>query len=328
MHVLVLGGSGTISTHLVRHLVAMGRTVTVLNRGKSQPPPPAGVEQLIADRHDAAVLSAALKGRSFDATVDMLCFNPDQARMLTEALPRHGHLVFCSTVCALGTRWTSFPVSEDATPAPEPTFGYGVEKAAAEAWFTAYAQRSGGALTIVRPSTTFDQRMGVLRQICWDGAAWLARVRAGKPIVVCDSGLGIHQFMHADDGGRGFALIAGNAKTHGRIYHLVGPSVTWAEQHRTAMRVVGREVPLVGVPSAILDRTTIPGDGVRKDIFGFHGHFAETRLAADTGFRPAITLHEAIARTVATLDAEGRITRAADESWEDALIDRWGSAKI
>ncbi len=328
MRVLVLGGSGTISTHLVRHLLTMGRQVTVLNRGRSLPPPPTGVEQIIADRHDATALTAALKSRAFDATVDMLCFTPEHARSLTEALPRHGHLVFCSTVCALGFGWTTFPVPEDAIPAPAASFGYGVAKAAAEAWLTDYAKREGAALTIVRPSTTFDQRMGVLRQLRWDGTAWLARVRAGLPIAICDSGAGINQFMHADDGGRAFALIAGNPAAHGRIYHLVGAATTWAEQHRLAMRALGCEVPLVGIPTAVLDRTPIPGDGIRKDIFGHHGFFADARLAAEIGFSPRIGLDEAIARTVAALDVEGRIVRDADESWEDALIARWGAEVV
>ena len=321
MHILVLGGSGTISTHLVRHLLAMGRTVTVLNRGRSAEAP-AGVEQLVADRHDAAALKAALAGRSFDATVDMLCFNPDQARILVEALPRHGHLVFCSTVCALGFAWTTFPIDESAVPAP--TFGYGRDKAAAEVWFSDHAKRSGTPLTIVRPSTTFDERMGVLRQIRWDGAAWLARVRAGLPIVVCDSGIGLNQFMHADDGGRGFAMIAGNPVAHGRTYHLVGPVITWTAHHRLAMRAVGREVPLVGVPAAVLDAAGVPDDGIRKDIFGMHGFFADTRLEREIGFTPRISTYDAIAKAVAGLDAAGRIVRAADESWEDRLIATWG----
>lgn len=318
MHVLILGGSGTISTWLVRHLLAAGRTVTVVTRGRKALP--AGVEQLVADRYDAVKLGTALAGRRFDATIDMLCFTPAHAELLTQALPHPGHLVFCSTVCALGFAWTTFPVAEDAV--PNPTFGYSRDKAAAEVWLTAWAARSGTPLTIVRPSTTFDEGMGVLRQIRWDGSAWLARIRSGKPIVLADSGLGINQFMHADDGGRGFALIAGNPAAHGRTYHLVGAATTWAAHARVVMGVLGREVPLVGVPSAKLDG--VPDDGIRRDIFGHHGHFADTRLEREIGFTPTISLHEAIARTVTALDAAGRIVAAADEAWEDQLVARWG----
>ena len=322
MHILILGGTGTMSTWMVRELLTMGRRVTVLNRGRS-PGLPAGVECLVADRHDPKELAAVLAGRRFDATVDMICFDADQARMLVEALPGCGHLVMCSTVCALGFGWTTFPVPEDAAPAP--TEDYGVKKAAAEALLTAHCRKAGIPLTIVRPSTTFDGRgAGILRQIRWDGTAWLGRIRAGKPIVVGDSGFGIHQFMHAEDAGRGFAMIAGNSAAHGRTYHLVGEATTWAEHHRSAMRALGRNVPLIGVPALQLDRAKVPGDGIRHSVFGQHGQFADRRLASEIGFTPRFGLDETIRKVVAELDASGRLVEDADGRWEDELVERWG----
>ncbi len=317
MHILILGGSGTISTWLARHALAMGRRVTVVTRGKRPLPP--GVEALVADRNDAGQMRAALAGRRFDATVDMLCFDAAQAQILADALPHPGHLVFCSTVCALGFGWTTFPVIEDAVPAP--TFGYGHGKAAAEGWYSAWAARTGIPLTIVRPSTTFDEGMGVLRQIRWDGSAWLARIRAGRSIALADGGMAMNQFMHADDGGRGFAMIAGNPAAFGRIYHLVGAATTWAAHAQVVMRALGREVALINVPSAKLDG--VPDDGIRRDIFGAHGVFADGRLAREIGFAPQISLPDAIARTIAALDVQGRII-AGDDAWEDRLAERWG----
>lgn len=322
MHVLILGGTGTMSTHLVRHLLTMGRQVTVLNRGRS-PGLPSGVEALVADRHDPAALATALAGRRFDATVDMICFNAEQARALLAALPGCGHLVLCSTVCALGFGWTRFPVDEDAVPSP--TGGYSIGKLEAEAFLADQCRAAGIPLTIVRPSTTFDGRVGVLRQVRWDGCAWLGRIRAGKPIVVGDSGLGIHQFMHADDAGRGFSLIAGNPTAFGRTYHLVGQATTWAEHHRAAMRAIGREVPLVGVPDAQLERAPVPDAGIRQWVFRHHGHFADRRLAAEVGFRPRLGLDETMRLVVAELDAAGRIPAdGGTAAWEDDLVARWG----
>lgn len=323
MRILILGGTGTMSTWMVRHLRTMGRQVTVLNRGRSPGIQPDGVETLIADRHDPAALAAALAGRRFEATIDMLCFDAAQARMLMAALPGCGHVVMCSTVCALGFGWTRYPVDEDAVPAPSDAYGIG--KAAAEAFLTDHCRTAGIPLTIVRPSTTFDGRgAGVLRQVRWDGTAWLARIRAGKPIVVGDSGLGMHQFMHADDAGRAFAMIAGNRAAHGRIYHLVGTATTWAEHHRSAMRALGRTVRLIGVPGAQLDLAQIPGDGIRRGVFGQHGFFANRRLEAEIGFAPRLGLDETIRTVTGELDAAGRIVEDADGQWEEELIERWG----
>jgi nucleoside-diphosphate-sugar epimerase len=322
MRVLVLGGSGTISSHIVDDLLAAGRTVTTLTRGRT--PLAAGVERLVADRYDAASLASTLRGRSFDATVDLLCYEPEHGRILVEAVQDHGHLVLCSTVCALGFAHRTFPVPEDATPSA--TTAYGRDKALCEAWIVEHARRAGAPFTIVRPSTTFDERSGVLRQVRHDGVAWLARARAGRPIAIGDSGMGIHQFMHAEDAGRGFAAIIGNPAAHGRTYHLVGPPITWREHHLTVLGLLGSRSDLVGIPAAALNATAIPGDGLRREIFAFHGCFADRRLADEIGFVPRIPLEEALARTIAGLDAAGRIVRDPDESWEDRLIARWGTS--
>ena len=100
----------------------------------------------------------------------------------------------------------------------------------------------------------------------------------------------------------------------------MGDTTTWADQARTVMQVLGREVPLIGVPSSKL--IGVPDDGIRIDIFGAHGMFADRRLAREIGFAPRISLREAIQRTVTALDAVNRI-QAGDEAWEDALVSHW-----
>lgn len=322
MRVLVLGGTGTISTALLASLQAMGHLVTALNRGRTAACP-AGIEALRADRHDRASLTEALAGRRFDVTIDMLCFDAAQAGWLVEALPDHGHLVLCSSVCALGIGDGKRPQDEETTPAPH--FDYGQGKAAAEAALQAYAQRTGCPLTVVRPSTTFDHRIGLLRQLRYDGSAWLARIGAGRPIAVSDEGQTLHQFLHAEDAGRAFALVAGNPAAFGRTYHLVGPATSWAAHHRLAMDAMGRRVPLVGVPREILERNTVPDNGIFRLIFRHPGVFADTRLQREIGFVPQISLATAIERTVEGLARAGRLVRTGDETWEDDLIAQHGT---
>jgi uncharacterized protein YbjT (DUF2867 family) len=51
MKVLVIGGTGLISTGIVKHLLARKAEVTVFNRGRRSQPP-AGVNVLQGDRGD------------------------------------------------------------------------------------------------------------------------------------------------------------------------------------------------------------------------------------------------------------------------------------
>ncbi|HEX5052060.1 MAG TPA: NAD-dependent epimerase/dehydratase family protein [Planctomycetota bacterium] len=66
--ILILGGTGFIGPHQVRHALQRGHEVTIFNRGKSAP----GlfgkdVEELVGDRENDL---AALKGRQWDAVID------------------------------------------------------------------------------------------------------------------------------------------------------------------------------------------------------------------------------------------------------------------
>jgi 2'-hydroxyisoflavone reductase len=97
MRILLIGG-----THFVGHGIAQaaldaGHDVTLLHRNPTDELP--GATHLLADRDgDLAVLSG-LSGPSWDATVDVCAYLPDQVRHLHEALgDRGGHHVFISTV--------------------------------------------------------------------------------------------------------------------------------------------------------------------------------------------------------------------------------------
>src|SRR5215831_19229635 len=82
--VLYIGGTGTISASCVDLSVETGMRVTVLNRGRNtrRRVLPTGVETLVADIGDEAALAAALGGRAFDAVVNFLSFDADDARRM------------------------------------------------------------------------------------------------------------------------------------------------------------------------------------------------------------------------------------------------------
>ena len=68
LDVLVLGGTGFIGPYFVRHAVARGHRVTLLNHNKTRPDFfKKRVEQLVGDLNDDVT---ALKGRKFDVVID------------------------------------------------------------------------------------------------------------------------------------------------------------------------------------------------------------------------------------------------------------------
>src|SRR5438552_3426968 len=77
LNLLVLGGTGFIGPHLVRHAVARGHKVTIFTRGRHDADLPASVIRLQGDRNGQL---GALEGKTWDAVVDDSATNPDWVR--------------------------------------------------------------------------------------------------------------------------------------------------------------------------------------------------------------------------------------------------------
>ena len=67
LRILILGGTGFIGPHQVEHALARGHTVTLFNRGKTNPHLFPDVEKLFGDRDNDR---EALKGRDWDVVLD------------------------------------------------------------------------------------------------------------------------------------------------------------------------------------------------------------------------------------------------------------------
>jgi 2'-hydroxyisoflavone reductase len=96
MKLLIIGGTRFVGRHLVEAALARGHTITLFNRGQSNPDLFPQVEQLHGDRTtDLAVL----QDRSWDAVIDTCGYVPRIVSLSAQALVGHtDRYVFISTV--------------------------------------------------------------------------------------------------------------------------------------------------------------------------------------------------------------------------------------
>ena len=94
MKLLILGGTRFVGRHMAEAALAAGHEVTLFNRNRQGTD--LGVETLVGDRlHDVS----ALKGRTWDAVIDVSAYTPAAARRSAEALQGAvPHYTFISTV--------------------------------------------------------------------------------------------------------------------------------------------------------------------------------------------------------------------------------------
>ncbi len=94
--ILIIGGTGFLGPHTVRRLQERGHTVTLFNRGRTNPQLFPDVEKLRGDRKTDL---KALEGRSWDAVLDTSAYLPaDVTRSATLLAPRIGHYVIISSI--------------------------------------------------------------------------------------------------------------------------------------------------------------------------------------------------------------------------------------
>lgn len=318
MKIGIVGGTGNISTSIVKLALAQGHEVVCVNRGQHRQVPE-GARLIQVDRHDEARFEQLMQAEKFDAAIDMICFTAEEAAASIRAFRDVGLFIQTSTACTYGIDYDWFPSTEDHP--LRPITDYGRNKAAADALYLEAYYRDRFPVIIIKPSTTYGPQQGLVRQVAWD-FSWIDRIRQGKPLLVCGDGNALHQHLHVDDAALAFVGLLDKPQCLGQTYNLVRRDfITWTDYHRLAMQVLGREAEIVGVPFADLKRYDIPGFDICEEIFAHHVYYSPEKLFRDVPeFQPTVSLAEGMKQVIEVMDAEGRIPDAGSNEWEDAII--------
>ncbi len=321
MKVGIVGGTGNISQSIVRLLLEQGHEVVCFNRGQGTQAPE-GVRVIQGDRRSREEFERKMQSERFDAAIDMICFDAEDAASSVRAFRGVGWFVQTSTVCTYGIQYDYLPVDE--THPLRPNTDYGRNKVAADDVYLEAYHREKFPVVVIKPSTTYGPVQGMLRQICWD-FSWIDRVKKGKPILICGDGFALHQHMHVDDIAKAFVGVIGRESTLGQTYNAVNRGyITWADYHRLAGKILGREAQLVGVPFEDLKRLNVPNLGILEDEFAYNDYYSSEKLFRDVPeFHPQISLEQGMTQVFEVMEREGRIPNSDGLKWEDEIIEKY-----
>jgi nucleoside-diphosphate-sugar epimerase len=301
--ILFIGGTGIMSSACAELAVQRGHEVTVLNRGTtSARSVPDGVEVVPGDIRHVESTRSALAGREFDVAVNWVAYTPDHVRQDVELFAgRVRQYVFISSASAYQTPPARLPVVES-TPLRNPFWRYSRDKIACEQLLTAGYREDGFPVTVVRPSHTYDRTA-----VPFDGG-WtvVARMRAGKPVVVHGDGTSLWTLTHATDFATGFVPLLGHPRAIGDTFHITTDDfLTWNQIAHALAAAAGVEAQLVHVPSdaiAAADATWgagLLGDKAHSLVFD-NSHLRG--LVPD--FRPTISFEQGAQEIVAWHDED------------------------
>lgn len=329
MRILVVGGTGLISSEFVDECLERGDEVTIITRGTK--PSPGGVKTIHADATDAAALRQALHGarlrrEKWDAVVQFIAFRPEHVREDIETFtPVAGRYMLVATSAAYKTFERLRPLTED-TELENLHWHYARDKIACEE-----ALREGaGSLpfTIVRPAHTY----GPSKIPAFTGNSkhpWtiVDRMRRGAGIVLPGDGTALWTVTHARDVAAGMRGLLDTEASMGKAVHITSDeALTWRGLYREIARAAGLsdaqfEAQCVCVPS---DALVAAAPSQAGSIYGdkMHNAVYDTSLVKQLvpGWEARISFAQGMREAVAWGDADPARQTVDEEA--NAMFDR------
>jgi nucleoside-diphosphate-sugar epimerase len=307
--IVIIGGAGHVGTYLVPRLVEAGQQVVNVTRGLSRPWLPhaawAQVETVVMDRaaeEAAGRFGAAIAGLNPDIVIDMICFTPESAAHLADALEgRVQHLLHVGTIWVHGTL-TTVPAREED---PRTPFGqYGIDKSRIEDMLLDRARRGRLPATVVRPGHIVGPGWAPLNPAGHFNSQVFRDIRDGKPLALPNFGLETVHHVHAEDVAQVLALAIDNRSASvGEAFNAVSPAAVTLRGYAEAMfRWFGHQPDLSFLSFEEWQKGVAPEDAQAtwEHIIRSPSH-SIAKAERLLGYRPRWTSLQAVQHSVAHL---------------------------
>lgn len=302
MKILLIGGTGTISTAISKLLLEQGHELYLLNRGTRSGILGDGAHMLTADANDEAAVLRLISGMRFDAVADFVAFAPPQAeRDFRLFRGRTRQYIYISSASAYQKPLADYRITES-TPLANPYWEYSRSKIACEEFLMKQYRENGFPVTIVRPSHTYDERSIPLGVHGKKGSWQVARrMLDGKPVIIQGDGTSLWTMTHNSDFAKGFAGLIGNIHAIGEAVQITSDeTLTWNQIYGAIAAALGVSLNAVHVSSEFLAACdpenylgTLIGDKSNSVVFD---NSKLKRLVPD--FCAQVRFDRGIARTV------------------------------
>ncbi len=221
MNVLLIGGTGVLSTAVAKEAVKNGIKVSMINRGRR--PLPDGVELLKSDKDDFDKIKRLIGERTFDAVIDFLCFTDTQITKSFNFYKHYTQQYFFISSCAVYDTRIDGEKTED-SPKELPVWKYSIDKWASEEHLYKMASDAGVNYTVVRPGVTYDDTRipyGIMPPY---GYHWtlVERIKHEKPVIRWNMGENRSSMMRVEDFAVGVVGLIGNSRAYNEAFNICG----------------------------------------------------------------------------------------------------------
>lgn len=252
LNILILGGTGFLGPHTVNAALANGHSVTLFNRGKTNPELFNQLETITGDRNTDDVKK--LTNRKWDAVIDTSAYYPRSVNLALEVLKDNiKQYLFVSTISVYAD-WSKIGMDETAKtgkiddPTDEKITGesYGPLKALCE---QAAEKHMSGKVSIIRPGLIVGPRDKTDRFTYWP-----VRIKKGGKILAPGDGSDFIQYIDVRDLAE-WMIYCLEQQVLG-IYNAQsnGEDITIGQLLKTCVAKLNPKAELVWVPATFLEQ--------------------------------------------------------------------------
>lgn len=253
MKLLLIGGTGNISSACTRLAVEKGYEVLIINRGQNPHAAiPEGVTVLTGDVHDKMRMKELLKPHRFDAVVNFQVFEVEHIEADLELFHnKTSQYVMISTASAYQKPPVDYLITES-TPLHNPYWLYSRKKIACELRLMQAYREQDFPVTIVRPSYTYGETW-IPSAVGGRDYTVVNRMRLGKRIIVHGDGQSLWTMTHSSDFAKGLVGLLGNVQAIGESFHITSDEVlTWDQIYQTIGQAAGVVPKLIHINSEFI----------------------------------------------------------------------------
>jgi nucleoside-diphosphate-sugar epimerase len=300
MRVLIIGGTGVLSSAVSIEAIRQNMGLTMINRGNHMDLIPHGATLIKANNNDFVTIENSLKGQRFDAIIDFLCLNNEEITKSYNFYKNYTNQYFFISSCAVYDTTNCCIINED-SPKVLPMWKYSVDKWSCEELLVKLAKKDGINYTVIRPSVTYGNTRIPYGITPAYGYHWTLVERAlhGKPIIRWNGGNNRCNMARVEDFAVGVVGLIGNEKAYNEAFNVCGDEVpTFNDVIDAISKWIKREVPTIDIDTDYYAKElSDPGELLQgRAIDSVNSN--EKLKAAVPAFKQSITLKEGVALTL------------------------------
>ena len=251
MELLIIGGTGILSTAVVNEAINQGIGVTMVNRGRNSIFVNSKAKLVTCDiRKNMHQLPDLLENRKFDVVIDFLIWTKEQLELSLKYLSKLAkQYVFISSAQVYNTSVDQ--VLREDSEKPQNLWKYSVDKYEAERFLKEYSSAHNINYTIIRPGVNYGDTRIPYGKFPVIGCHWtfVERIKAGKPIVTWNNGQNKLNLTRVEDFAVGVVGLLGKEAAFREEFNVVGDYVySWMDVLTTLADILKLELKTVDVP--------------------------------------------------------------------------------